>query len=89
MEIIRSLGVTTLVALLSAHRNLEQSRAAKDTTFNPAAAERIIDQTERSRRNPDYRSRPQATFGIEVFEKDASNREVYRDERNGWKGRKG
>ncbi len=56
--------------------------------FDRAAAEKLYDSTQRTRRDPNYRSRPQANFAIDVFARDSSNREGYRDEKTGWKYRK-
>ncbi len=56
--------------------------------FDRAAAEKLYDSTQRTRRDPNYRSRPQANFQIEVFSKDSSSREGWRDERTNWKYRK-
>jgi len=63
----------------------EEVARATGQPFDRERAERQFEQTERTRRNPDYRSRPQARFSIEVFENDSSNRLGHRDESTGWK----
>jgi len=70
-------------------QQFEATCAATGQPFNRDHFEKVFEQTQRNRRNPDYRGRPQASFGIEVFDLDASNRRPHRDERTGWKGRKG
>jgi hypothetical protein len=70
-------------------QQFEATCRATGQEFNRAHFEAVYERTQASRRNPDYRGRPQASFGIEVFEQDASNRRPHRDERTGWRGRKG
>ena len=68
-------------------QQFEQVARASGAPFNREAAERMYDQTQRSRRNPDYRGRPQSNFQIEVFAQDASNRHGQRDAATGWRER--
>jgi hypothetical protein len=69
-------------------RQYEAVMAASGAPFDRDKAERMYELTERTRRNPDYRSRPQASFDIEVMSFDASNRRPHNDESTGWKNRK-
>ena len=69
-------------------RQFEASCAATGKEFNREHFERVYDQTQRTRRNPDYRGRPESTFEIEVLTRDSSNRQGYRSEQTGWKYRK-
>lgn len=69
-------------------QQFEAACAASGKEFNREHFERVYETTQRTRRNPEYRGRPQATFGIEVFNKDSSNRDGYRSEHTGWKYRK-
>ena len=69
-------------------QQFEAACAASGKEFNRDHFEKVYETTQRTRRNPEYRGRPQATFGIEVFERDSSNREGYRSEHTGWKYRK-
>jgi hypothetical protein len=70
-------------------RQFEAVAHATGQPFNREHAEKVYEQSQRSRGNPEYRSRPQASFGLEVLDLDSSNRREHRDERTGWKGRKG
>jgi hypothetical protein len=89
--------------LRSVHAQSDQSRfatRARNREFidsiknklSPAARQRI-DQAREYLAQKDARrenTRPRATnFHMDVFSQDSSNREVHRDERTGWKGRKG
>lgn len=69
-------------------RQFEDVARASGQPFNREHAERIYEKTQETRRNPDYRTRPQSRFEIEVFGMDSSNRVGHRDERTGWKERR-
>ncbi len=61
MTIVRSLGVTTLVALMSAHRAVMQQREADARPFDQAAVQAIEDYLLQSadRRGRSFSEKPQ------------------------------
>jgi hypothetical protein len=69
-------------------RQFEDVARASGQPFNREHVERIYERTQQTRRNPEYRTRPESRFTIDVFANDSSNRMGYRDERTGWRMKK-
>ncbi len=66
-------------------RQFEAVARASGREFNRDAAEKMYEATQRTRRDPHYRQRPQADFQMEVWARDASNRVGHRDAATGWR----